>query len=124
MDSLESNFSKLGKYLVGGLLIWLGLIGLLDVGFTTVSVLPLVEFEYLSQAIFGTQILLGIAIFNRALRRFAKPIAMLYFLLLIYNFYVSYEIVFEPALPYLSELGRNIWLEALLIFSGYSYLKR
>jgi hypothetical protein len=124
MDSLESNFSKLGKYLVGGLLIWLGLVGLLDVGFTTISTLPLVEFEYLVQTIYVAQILLGLAVFNRSLRRFAKPVAMLYFLVLTYNFYISLAVVFDPALPYLSDLGRNIWLEVLLIFSGYGYLKR
>ena len=124
MDSVESNFSKLGKYVVGGLLIWLGLTGLLDVGFTTITDLPLFSFNYLTQAIFIAQVIIGIAIFNRSLRRFVKPIAIGYFLLLVFNFYINNVAVFDPAIPYLSDLGRQMWLEALMIFAGFSYMKR
>ena len=124
MDAVESNFLRLGKYVVGVLFIWLGLVGLLDVGFTTVSELPLIDVTYVGTIIFITQILIGLAVFNSSLRRFAKPALILYFLLIIYNGYLDYGQLFTPAIPYLSDLGRDVWLEALVLFAGFNYLKR
>jgi len=124
MDSVESNFLRLGKYVVGILFVWFGLVGLLDVGFTTITAFPLVDFKYVLTTVFIAQILIGLAVFNSSLRRFAKPVLILYFLLIIFNGYLTYPQLFTPAIPYLSDLGRDVFLEALILFAGFSYLKR
>ena len=124
MDAIEHNFLRLGKYLVGILFVWLGLIGLLDIGFTTVSAFPLIDFDFVRTTIFVVQIVIGLAIFNTSLRRIAKPVLILYFLIIIYNGYVSYSEIFTPAIPYLSDYGRDVFIEVLALFASFNYLKR
>jgi hypothetical protein len=123
MDAVIDRFGRLGRYLVAIILIWLGLTGLLDVGFSSITQLPLIEVDYASEIAYALQIIIGIGIFNRSVKRFAKPIAIVYFLLLGYNFYINYFDVFTPAIPYLSDYGRIIFVEVLMIFSGFSYLR-
>lgn len=123
MDSLLDNFARLGRYLVAVILIWLGLVGLADVGFTAIDTLPLIDAGYAKQVVFTFQIVIGIGIFNSAVKRFAKPVALIYFLLLAYGLYLNYPQLFEPAIPYLTNLGQSYFLEVLLIFAGNSYLR-
>lgn len=123
MDSLIDNFGKLGRYLVATALIWLGVVGLLEVGFTSITTLPFLDIDYVAKIIYALQIIIGLGIFNRSVKQFAKPIAILYFLLLGYDVYINHLEFFAPALPYLSEYGRFVFVEILLIFSGNSYLR-
>lgn len=124
MDALESNFVKLGKALVGTIFVWLGVVGLLDLGFTTIDVFPLIDLSYISTVVYVSQVLIGLAVFNNSLRRFAKPVAIVYFALILYNGYLDYPALFTPAIPYLSAAGQSVFLEILAIFAGFNYLKR
>lgn len=124
MDGLANSVYKIGVYIVGIVLLWLGLVGLLEVGFTTISELPLIDSSYVPNIIFAFQIILGLGIFNRSVRRLAIPVAMLYFAFLLYAVYLNFPQVFYPAWPYLSDIGRNTLLEFALLFSGFAYLKK
>ena len=123
MEQLQDYLGKLGRIVVGVLWVWLGAVGFVDVGFTTIDTLPLVQIDYVRQLIFASQVIIGIGIFNFEVKRFSKVFAMLYFLALVYSTYVNIALMFEPAAPYLSDLGRDFFLELLLIFAGYSYLR-
>tara|TARA_B100000700_G_C14310454_1_gene519015 strand:+ start:38 stop:418 length:381 start_codon:yes stop_codon:yes gene_type:complete len=123
MDGLLDNFAKLGRYVVAIILVWLGAVGILDIGFTAVEILPLLDLEYAAEVAFAFQFIIGLGIFNSSVKRFAKPVALIYFLLVSYNFYENYAQVFTPAIPYFSEYGLVIIVEVLLIFAGNSYLR-
>lgn len=123
MNSAEHAFLKLGRYVVGVGLIWMALVGLLDIGFTTVAELPLIEIDSVAKVVYALQLIIGIGVFNNTVKRIAKPVAMLYFLFILYNIYTGFSGLFEPAIPYFSDMGRNVVLELLLIFASFCYLK-
>ena len=124
MNSAEHAFFKFGRYVVGVGLIWLTLVGLLDVGFTTITELPLIKIESVAKIIYTLQLIIGIGLFNSTVKRIAKPVTMIYFLFILYSMYLNFDVLFSPAIPYFSDLGRDTVMELLLVFAGFCYLKK
>ena len=124
MKTIEKNFSLLAKFVIGIAIAWLGIIGFLGEGFTIVSGLPIIEFEYLKQLIFIIQISMAIAIFNPNLRTYVRPLVIIYFLIVVCNLYLFNSQIFELGFPKLAEFGKSALLELILIFAGFSELKR
>jgi len=118
---------RLGGYVFAGLLVWLGLLGLLnDSGFTTVSIAPLIELEsgQLQMIVYIAQVIVGAALILPKLLPFAKILAIVHIILISFSFITDLSARFDPAFPYLSELGILSLLELGIAFGVYAYLKK
>ena len=126
MRKFDRTFLKIGRYTLGVIFIWIGLLGLLEgAGFTTVTAIPFLEFssEQLEMIIYAAQVIVGAALFLPKLTQFAKILVVIHVILIVFTFIQTVEIRFDPGFPYLAQSGILSLLELGLTTGIYAYLK-
>jgi hypothetical protein len=107
----------------GVILIWLGLLGVLEgEGFTTISQLPLDVATDPALFAYIAQIILGATLFLARIEKIGKGIAALYAILIVYNFIIAWSAQFDPQFPQLSTAGVNSLLELFIAFGAFGIM--